>query len=220
QDYDDVLEPVLDKIKDENKKIKLLFHAASDFDGYTFGAAWEDCKLGIHHFKTFEKCAIVTDCNWLKNSCRFFSPLIPCPVKIFDDRDLDKSKDWLDSSEQHLTCSIDKKTSLLTIEVGESLSADDFKAVAKIVDPWVEENGQIEGVIIHARRFPYWKNAGGFISHISFIKNHHRDVKKVALVANGAIPAIAQKLTNHFILAEVKNFDYDQMDAAKSWIME
>jgi hypothetical protein len=222
QDYEGVLEPILDKIKDEGKKVKLLFHAASDFDGYTFEAVWEDCKLGIHHFRTFEKCAIVTDCNWLKNSCRFFGPLIPCPVRIFNDSDLAEAKNWLDSSQEHLTCtlSVHNKTSILTIEVSESLSVDDFKVVAKVVDPWVEKNGQIEGVIIHARRFPYWKNAGGFISHMSFIKNHHRDVKKVALVANGVIPDVAQKLTNHFILAQVKNFDYDQVDEAKSWILK
>jgi hypothetical protein len=220
EDYSEVLKPLLDNIKDEEKKIKLLFHTKSDFDGYTSEAVWEDFKLGIHHFLTFEKCAIVTDESWIKNSCKFFSPLIPCPVKIFEAKDLDKAQEWLASEHVNLECILDEKHAILTVDIKDSLSAEDFKILSKIVDPWIEKNGKLEGIIIHVREFPYWENVSGLLSHISFVKNHHRDVKKVAVLVNDVMTKIIPKLANHFVKAELRHFDYDQVPKAKEWILE
>lgn len=220
EDYLEVLKPFLDNIKDSGEKVRLLFHTNQDFNGYTAGAAWEDLKLGIHHFLTFKKCAIVTDVSWLRNSCKFFSILIPCPVKIFEERDLDQAKTWLASDHISLTCNFDEEKSLLTVEVKDSLSSEDFKILSQKVDPWIEKNGELKGIIIHVTEFPYWENFAGLISHLSFVKNHHRKVKKVALVADGAVVKFAPKLASHFVKAEIKNFEYNQMVAAREWIFE
>jgi hypothetical protein len=219
QDYIETLAPFLNKIKDEDKQIKLLFHAGSDFDGYSIGAALEDFKLSIHHFHTFEKCAIVTDISWIRNSCKFFGSLIPCPVKIFDDQDFSKAKKWLAATQTTLNCILDKKDSILIVEIKDSLSSEDFKVLSKVVDPWIKENGTLKGIILHVKKFPYWENIGGFCSHISFVKSHHREIKKVALVADGIIPNLAPKLIGHFVKAEVKNFDYKQLETAKKWVL-
>lgn len=218
QDYSDNLEPFLDKIKGEKRRIKVLFHAGVDFEGYNIEAFWEDFKLSLHHLHTFEKCAIVTDVSWIRNSCRFFSPLIPFSVKIFTNSDLSAAQDWI-GSEQTINCDLDKKTALLTVEIHNSLSAEDFAILSEVVDPWLEKNGKLEGLVIHVKEFPYWENIYGLFSHISFAKNHHRDIKKVALVADGFLPNVMPKLTDHFVKAQIKNFHYNQLQDAKDWVL-
>lgn len=96
-DYDFILEPFFDELKEKNekKKVKLIFQTADDFEGYTLDSAWEDFKFSIFNLLTFEKCAIVSDVTWLRNSCRIFAPFFPCPVMIFDQKDLAAAKNWV-----------------------------------------------------------------------------------------------------------------------------
>lgn len=220
QDYIDVLVPFLDKIKDEGKRVKFLFRTDVDFDGYTVGAAWEDFKVGVHHFRTIEKCAIVSDVVWFRNVCKFFAPLIPCLVKIFDNEDFEEAKKWLASDRINLNCHLDEENSLLTVEIKDALSEDDFKILVQIVDPFIAKNGNLKGIILHVKQFPYWENLNGLVSHFSFVKNHHRKIKKVALVADGILPGLVPKLAKHFIKAEIKHFAYDELKEGKSWILD
>jgi hypothetical protein len=217
EDYLNNLRPVLDKIKDENRKVKLLFRTDSNFEGYTSSAVFEDFKLGIHHFNTFEKCALVSDVNWVKNIGNFFSPLIPCPMKIFSDKEFEAAKSWLAKDDSSIKCYLEN--SVLIVEITDSLSQDDFKLLAQTVDPWIEKNGELKGIIVHAKDFPYWKNLGAFASHISFVKNHHKKVRKIAVAADGIIPDLAPKLASHFIQAQIKKFDYNELEEAKRWVL-
>jgi len=41
--------------------IRLLLVTSDDLEGYTGGAAWQDAKMGVEHFASFEKVAVVTD---------------------------------------------------------------------------------------------------------------------------------------------------------------
>jgi hypothetical protein len=219
EDYLINLRPILDQIKDEGKKVKLLFRTDSDFAGYTSGAALEDFKLGIYHFNTVEKCAIVSDINWIKNICNFFRPLIPCPIKIFSNKEFEAAKSWLLADNSSIKCDLDKQKGVVIVEVTSALSADDFKLLAKTVDPFIEQNGELHGVLVHAKEFPYWQNLGAFTSHFSFVKNHHKKVRKIAVAADGMIPDLAPRLASHFIAAEIKKFDYNELEEAKKWVI-
>lgn len=219
EDYTQILEPFLDKIKNEEREVNLLFHTAKDFDGYTIGAGWEDFKFGIHYFHTIKKCAIVSDVFWIRSSCHFFAPVVPFSTKIFHEKDFEEAKTWLVSSRNNLTCNLDQKNSLATVEIKDSLAAEDFKILSQTVDPWIKNSGELKGLIIHVKKFPLWENIFGFTSHFSFIKNHHKKIKKLAIVADGALPNVMPKLAGHFIKAEIKNFNYDQLEEAKNWIL-
>jgi len=89
---------------------------------------------------------------------------------------------------------------------------------AKTIDPYIEKFGKLNGLIIHTRSFPGWDSFGSFITHMKFVKEHHTKVARIAFVTDSPIGSIAEKITDHFIKAEIKHFSFDEIEASKHWI--
>ncbi|MFQ5964789.1 MAG: STAS/SEC14 domain-containing protein [Candidatus Scalinduaceae bacterium] len=53
-----------------------------------------------------------------------------------------------------------------------------------------------------------------------FIKDHHKQIARVAAVVDGKLLNIVPEIVNHFVSAEVKHFDYEDIEVAKKWILE
>jgi tRNA U38,U39,U40 pseudouridine synthase TruA len=100
------------------------------------------------------------------------------------------------------------------------LEAEDFTTLATQVDTYLEGHGMLRGVLIHAKSFPGWKDFGALIAHLKFLKNHIRRIKKVAVVADGAIANIMPQIANHFIHAQVRHFDPMSEGAAWDWLRQ
>jgi hypothetical protein len=95
EDYDNVLIPAIeDKLK-QQAKIRLLYVLGPDFSGFTAGAMWDDAKIGIRHLTAYEKIGVVSDVSWVLNAVKFFSFIIPCPVKTFGNDRLTEAKAWI-----------------------------------------------------------------------------------------------------------------------------
>ncbi|MGO9926074.1 MAG: STAS/SEC14 domain-containing protein [Mycobacterium sp.] len=56
---------------------------APDFAGVDPGAVWEDTKLGLSHFLSWERGAMVADVAWIKQAARFFAFLMPGMLRVF-----------------------------------------------------------------------------------------------------------------------------------------
>jgi hypothetical protein len=95
EDYEKVLIPGIEDKLTKNDKIRLLYMLSPDFSGFTAGAMWDDAKVGIKHLTAFEKVAVVTDVHWIVNAIKFFSFIMPCPVKIFGIAKLSEAKEWI-----------------------------------------------------------------------------------------------------------------------------
>ena len=115
---------------------------------------------------------------------------------------------------------LDTQHSILFLRPKSSLEKEDFINIANSVDPYIRENGKLDGIIIDAPSFPGWDSFGAMISHFRFIKDHHKYVKKIGIVTDSVIGSLAEHLTAQFISAEVKHFSGDDMETAKLWIME
>ena len=100
------------------------------------------------------------------------------------------------------------------------IQADDFERVAKVVDPYIEQNGKLRGVMVEARSFPGWDTFAALLSHLRFVRDHHRFVAKVAAVSDSAILSIAPQIAKHFVKAEFRHFDADNREAALAWLRE
>ena len=107
---------------------------------------------------------------------------------------------------------------IIIIEPSGPLQQKDFESLAKGVDDYITRNGKLDGLIIHAKSFPGWEDFGSFIHHMRFIKDHHREIKRVAAAIDSIIMSILPKIANHFVSAEVKHFDYDDIETAKEWV--
>ncbi len=219
EDYERVLEPILDDAHSQGRRIRLLYHFGSDFDGFTAGAAWEDARLGLRHLRLFERCAIVTDVGWVRNASRLMGAMMLCPVKVFTEAEWQEALAWLTAppAADGLTHRLLADSGVLVVEPHGALGREDFDALALAVDPWIEAHGELRGLVVHAREFPGWENPGSFFRHLRFVRDHHRRVRRVALCAGGALATLVPALAEHFVKADVRHFGYEELDTAIAW---
>ena len=67
---------------------------------------------------------------------------------------------------------------ILIIRPEGSLEASDFQKIAQDVDPYIEANGKLRGVMIDAESFPGWKDFAALVAHLKFVREHHRGIGK------------------------------------------
>ena len=113
-----------------------------------------------------------------------------------------------------------KDEGILIIEPVSTLQTSDFDALSAIVDPYIEQNGKLDGLIIHAKSFPGWTDFTSLLSHIRFVKDHHSLISKVAAVADDGIVAVMPAIADRFVKADVKHFGYDDLNSAIDWIKQ
>ncbi len=104
------------------------------------------------------------------------------------------------------------------IEPQGPLSKDDFAAIASQIDPVIESEGALDGLIIKTRNFPGWKGLGDIIEHFRFVKYHHQLIEKIALVTDAKVGEIFPSIVDHFVKAEVRHFKFGDYEAAVKWV--
>ena len=107
---------------------------------------------------------------------------------------------------------------ILIVKPEDALRAEDFAALAREVDPYIEQHGALKGLVIEAPTFPGWENFAGLVSHLRFVRDHHRLIRRIAVVSDSTLLAFAPKLANHFVSAEVRAFEAADRTAALAWI--
>jgi hypothetical protein len=219
EDYEKVVEPILDDARREGRRVRFLYQLGAEFEGFTPGAAWEDAKIGLRSLRLFDGCAIVSDVGWIRESARFFAFMMPCPVRVFENHARGKAIEWLDTLPE--TPAISQRliaaSGVIVVEVKSALRAPDFDALAVTADTWVEAHGDLQGIVIHAREFPGWENLSSLVRHMQFVRDHQRKVKRVALAVDSKLVSLLPRIAEHFVKAEVKTFGYDALDSAIAW---
>jgi len=114
--------------------------------------------------------------------------------------------------------SLDTASSILYVRPKSALAPEDFLQLAKTVDPYIEKTGDLAGLILEVKKFPGWTSLGAVAAHFRFVRDHHRHIRKVALVTDAALGDIAERLASHFVSATIRHFPAGQIEAAKQWI--
>ena len=114
---------------------------------------------------------------------------------------------------------IDKANLVVNLQPEGPLEEKDFAQLTSAVDDLIAAEGDLAGLIIETESFPGWQSLGAMVKHIQFVKNHHRKIKKIALVTNTQLAYIAENIMSHFIAAEIKKFPAGNHEAAKDWII-
>lgn len=113
---------------------------------------------------------------------------------------------------------LDPATAVLTLHPESALQKSDFAELGKAVDPQIEEHGDLNGLIIEAPQFPGWDSFGALVSHIRFVRDHHKHVKKIAVVTDSHLGDVAEHLASHFVAADIRHFPAADVEAARDWI--
>jgi hypothetical protein len=114
--------------------------------------------------------------------------------------------------------SLDAAHSILYLRPKSALERRDFDELSRTVDPFIEKNGELAGLVIEVTAFPGWDSLGAMAAHFRFVRDHHRRIRKIAVVTDAALGDLAEKLASHFVAAAIRHFPAGQVDAARRWI--
>jgi len=107
---------------------------------------------------------------------------------------------------------------VLVLTPSGPLAAADFTRLAAIVDPYIEQHGRLKGLMIYTHGFPGWEDFAALVGHLHFVRDHHRQIERVAAVTDSGVLAVLPRIASHFVAAEVRHFDYADRDAALHWL--
>ncbi len=119
-----------------------------------------------------------------------------------------------------LNVQIDQEKSIAILEPNGALSKEDFIEAGNIIDPFIEESGKLNGLIIYVKSFPGWDSFSALVTHLKFVNEHHKDITRLAFVTDSIVGKFAEHIANHFVKAEVQSFSFDQLEEAQTWIVE
>ena len=114
---------------------------------------------------------------------------------------------------------LDREHSMLHVKPHGPLENGDFEGLATTVDPFINETGGLAGLIIETPKFPGWKNFGAMVKHFKFVRDHHKKIRKVAVVTDSALGDAAEHIASHFVSAKIKHFQSKNLAEAKAWIL-
>lgn len=113
---------------------------------------------------------------------------------------------------------LDSAQSILYVRPKSALEQGDFVELAKTVDPYIRETGDLVGLVIDAPGFPGWENLGAMAAHFRFVRDHQKHIKRIALVTDSAIGNVVEHLASHFVSAEIRHFSAGKLEDAKQWV--
>ncbi|OBG41546.1 STAS/SEC14 domain-containing protein [Mycobacterium sp. E3198] len=94
-DYETVLIPDINDKLSRHKKLRVYYEIASDFAGFDPGAVWDDTKVGLSHFLSWERLAVVSDVDWIKHSVKLFGFMMPAQLRTFPTAEADSAREWI-----------------------------------------------------------------------------------------------------------------------------
>jgi SpoIIAA-like len=107
---------------------------------------------------------------------------------------------------------------ILILQPDGVLRAEDFSAVANVVDPYILQHGDLKGLMIDAPSFPGWDNFAALVSHLRFVRDHHKKVQRIAVVSDSKFLSVAPKIASQFVHAQLRTFDAPDRAAALAWL--
>jgi hypothetical protein len=121
------------------------------------------------------------------------------------------------STSAHVAPRLLPESGVIVVEIKQALGPADFALLATTADAWIKTHGALNGLVLHAHHFPGWESLRGVMSHIRFVREHHREVKRIALVTDSRLAGLVPQIAEHFVKAEVKAFAFEALDEATVW---
>ena len=94
-DYESVLIPAVEEMLAHRQSIRFLYYLGKEFRGFDAKALWDDAKVGLQHFSSWERIAVVTDEGWIRTAVKAFGFVMPGRVRVFGNGELTDACQWL-----------------------------------------------------------------------------------------------------------------------------
>jgi hypothetical protein len=220
-DYEEEFIPLLEKLIRQYGHARVLLYLDEDFQGWEAEALWDDAAFGLRHRSDFEKIAVVGAPAWLEWGIRIGNTLLEGEARTFGPDDLSEALAWVSDFPdlRHgdgLEFEFDEEALILTVRPRGRLRKEDFVRIKHRIDPIIDDKGMLNGLLIVAETFPWWEDFAAMITHLEFVHDHHRKIRKVALVTRDSTFRFLSGLAGHFVQAEIRQFDGEA--AARRWL--
>ena len=106
---------------------------------------------------------------------------------------------------------------VLVVEIHEALRPRDFEELSRTADAWIQDHGELQGLVVHTRKFPGWENLESLFRHVRFVRNHQHHIKRIALSTDSALANVAPKIAGLFVDPEIQKFPYDALASSIAW---
>jgi hypothetical protein len=107
---------------------------------------------------------------------------------------------------------------ILIVAPVDKLQAVDFERIRLLANTYIEEHGNLKGMLIDAESFFGWEDFSGMLSHIRFVRDYQVKIERVAAVTDNSFLAILPAVADHFTGAKVRHFEYHDRDLALDWL--
>jgi hypothetical protein len=95
EDYDLVLKPALNALRERTGKINYLLLLETPVSNFTVGAWLDDLKMGLKHFTHWNRIAVVSNEKLVERFSDAFNFIVPGKSKGFTLSELAAAKEWV-----------------------------------------------------------------------------------------------------------------------------
>ena len=112
---------------------------------------------------------------------------------------------------------IDARDDIVIARPSGSLSADDIAAFSDKLNAFINEHDRVPNLVLHARQLPHWKDFDALKHHLKLVRDHHRLIKKVAVVSDSTLIGLLRPVADLFTGAKIRRFPEAAFDDAVNW---
>jgi hypothetical protein len=94
-DFTETVLPKVNELIEKTDKLNYLLVLETSVKNFTIGAWMKDVFMGIKHLTKWNRAAIVSDAEGVRNFTNFFSYLMPGEFRGFEHKDLQEAIDWV-----------------------------------------------------------------------------------------------------------------------------
>jgi len=215
-DYATTLVPAIEAALADHDAVRMLVVMTEGFQGYDLGAAWSDTKLGLSHWRGFDRVAVVADQKWVQTSVRLAAPILPCPVQVFDLAELEEARRWIRQSLGSIHV-IDLGGPCVQIRLMGKLDPEEYKQAETDLDVLLQGRSGFR-LLIDLTEFDGWQGLSALGAHFRLARNHIGVLDRAAIVGDKAWQQVAQRVGGHVLGTRTQYFPSDQLDEAKIWL--
>lgn len=215
-DYSETLVPAIEAALAEHDSVRLLAIVQPEFKGYDLGAAWSDTKLGLSHWRGFDRIAVAADQSWVQTSIRLAAPILPCPVHVFELSEVEAARRWMRESlgAIHVT---DLGGPCVQISLMGKLDPEEYKQAELDLDAVLASKDGFR-LLIDLREFDGWQGLTAMAAHFRLARGHIGMLDRAAIVGDKAWQHLAQRIASHVLGARTQFFPSEEFENAKSWL--
>ncbi|MGV6850230.1 MAG: STAS/SEC14 domain-containing protein [Marinibacterium sp.] len=215
-DYKDVLMPALDAAIEASDKIRLLLHMEAGPGDYTLKAMLDDSRVGLKHWRGFDRIAMVTDNSAMTHMVKAMSVFFPSPVMVFAKGQEEDAKRWLTESLGSIH-QIDLGDGVLQVQLLGKLDPATYAEENEDLNAFIRAHDRFR-LLLDLREFDGWQGLGGVTEHLKLVRDHAPLLDRVAVLGDAGWQKMAAELGRRILGKDARYFDGDDLEAAIAWL--